>query len=66
MASLQELGLEIYIFILCVNAGILVVDASIDTPLITPFDGIVDIFCNAYPKIIVCYNFGRFMRKGKK
>ena len=39
MASLQELGLEIYLFILCINAGILIVDASIDTPLLTPFDG---------------------------
>ena len=36
--SLQELGLEIYIVMLCLNAGILIVDATVDTPLITPFN----------------------------
>lgn len=36
--AMQELFLEIYLFILCVNGGIMVVDAVTDTPLITPFD----------------------------
>lgn len=36
--AMQELFLEIYLFILCVNGGIMVVDSVTDTPLITPFD----------------------------
>ena len=36
--AMQELFLEIYLFILCVNGGIMIVDAVTDTPLITPFD----------------------------
>ncbi len=36
--AMQELFLEIYLFILCVNGGIMVVDSITDTPLITPFD----------------------------
>jgi hypothetical protein len=35
---MQELFLEIYLFILCINGGIMVVDSITDTPLITPFD----------------------------
>ena len=34
----QELFLEIYLFLLCINGGIMAVDALTDTPLITPFD----------------------------
>jgi len=36
--GMQELFLEIYLFILCINGGIMVVDSVSDTPLITPFD----------------------------
>jgi hypothetical protein len=36
--ALQTLFLEIYIALLCINAGILIVDSQVATPLITPFD----------------------------
>ena len=36
--AMQELFLEIYLFILCINGGIMVVDAMSDTPIISPFD----------------------------
>jgi len=36
--AMQELFLEIYLFLLCINGAIMVVDAMTDTPLITPFD----------------------------
>ena len=38
MANPQELFLEIYIAMLCINGGILIVDNLVDTPLKTPFD----------------------------
>ena len=38
MAGLQELALEIYIVMLCLNAGVLIVDSSVDVGLVTPFD----------------------------
>jgi hypothetical protein len=38
MAGLQELGMEIYIVLLCLNSGIIIVDYLQDTPLVTPFD----------------------------
>jgi|MDSW01.2.fsa_nt_gb hypothetical protein len=34
----QELFLEIYLFLLCINGGIMAVDALTDTPIISPFD----------------------------
>ena len=36
--AMQELFLEIYLFLLCINGGIMVVDSITDTPLMTPFD----------------------------
>lgn len=36
--ALNELFLEIYIAMLCINGGILMVDSLVDTPLKTPFD----------------------------
>ena len=36
--ALNETFLDLWIFILCVNGGVLIVDALVDTPLKTPFD----------------------------
>lgn len=36
--ALNELFLEIYIAMLCINGGILLVDSLVDTPLKSPFD----------------------------
>lgn len=36
--AFQETFLEIYILILCINGGIMMIDAFDDTTLITPFD----------------------------
>ena len=35
---MQEIFLEIYLFILCINGAIMFVDAMTDLPLVTPFD----------------------------
>ena len=35
---MQEIFVEIYLFILCINGAILLVDSLSDTPLVTPFD----------------------------
>jgi hypothetical protein len=36
--AFQETFLEIYILILCINGGIMMIDAFDDTTMITPFD----------------------------
>ena len=39
--AMQELFLEIYLFILCINGGIMIIDAvDPNTALITPFDAV--------------------------
>jgi len=35
---MQEIFVEIYLFILCINGAVMVVDALTETPLVTPFD----------------------------
>ena len=44
--AMQELFLEIYLFILCVNGGIMIVDSVSDTPLMTPFDAVKHCWLN--------------------
>jgi hypothetical protein len=41
--ALNELYFEVFLAILCINGGILIVDALQDTPLKTPFDTTVNV-----------------------
>lgn len=41
--ALNELFLEIYIAMLCINGGIIMVDTLVDTPLKTPFDTTISV-----------------------
>lgn len=48
---MQKLFLEIYVFLLCINAGIMIVESSADTPLITPFDIEQNVVSTTMPSI---------------
>jgi hypothetical protein len=48
---MQEIFVEIYLFILCINGAVMVVDAMTDTPLVTPFDINTQIQAANMPKV---------------
>lgn len=52
----ETIAFDIWLLLLCVNAGILIVDATFDTPLLTPFDQtVVTGFSTGVPANIANY-----------